>query len=246
VMVMAHGDDISEPDRCRRLLDTLNQTGAYVASSNYLEIDAGGHPLSLGQPAGEPRPLTAEDLATGGWRPWLFGASLAWRRAVYTAFPRLDSAYLPIGHDTLVPFRGAVLGGLAYVPEPLLRYRRHPQQWSHVLHDHATPEGWHESQYSAAMLPRMAMERDLRHRLATAAPADRPRLAALHEYVVARILLLTAEWVATRQALYRQGWRPTWVRRETFNRTGRLHGLGVLRETGRNVYRRLRWQLFRR
>ena len=46
--------------------------------------------------------------------------------------------------------------------------------------------------------------------------------------------------------LYRQGWRPTWVRREAFAQTGRLHGLGALRETGRNIYRRLRWQLFRR
>ena len=249
VMVMAHGDDVSEPQRCRRLLDVLNATGAYVASSNYLEIDAGGHALGLGQPAGEARPLTAEDLADLGWRPWLFGASLAWRRAVYTEFPRLAAAYLPIGHDTLVPFRGAVLGGLAYLHEPLLRYRRHPRQWSHQLHDHSAPEAWRESQYSAAMMPRLAMERDLRHLLAQphrAAPAERDRLAALHQRVVARILLLNAEWVGVRQTLYRQGWRPTWVRRETFAQTGRLHGLGALRETGRNLYRRLRWQLFRR
>ena len=197
----------------------------------------------------EARPLTAEDLADLGWRPWLFGASLAWRRAVYTEFPRLAAAYLPIGHDTLVPFRGAVLGGLAYLPEPLLRYRRHPRQWSHQLHDHSAPEAWRESQYSAAMMPRLAMERDLRHLLAQphrAAPAERDRLAALHQRVVARILLLNAEWVGVRQTLYRQGWRPTWVRRETFAQTGRLHGLGALRETGRNLYRRLRWQLFRR
>jgi hypothetical protein len=36
------------------------------------------------------------------------------------------------------------------------------------------------------------------------------------------------------------------VRREVFARAGRLHGLGALRETGRTIYRRLRWQLLRR
>ena len=47
VMVMAHGDDLSEPQRCRRLLDELERTGAYVASSNALEIDQGGRPIGL-------------------------------------------------------------------------------------------------------------------------------------------------------------------------------------------------------
>ena len=246
VLVMAHGDDLSEPQRCRRLHDALLTSGAYVASSNYYEIDEVGRVLGLGQPAGEARTLTAEDLAALGWRPWLFGACLAWRRAVYSAFPRLDASYLPIGHDTLVPFRGAVLGGLVYLPEPLLRYRRHAGQWSHALHDHSAPEVWHESQYSAAMMPRVTMERDLRHLLEHAAPAERPRLEALHQFVVTRILLLNAEWVAVRQGLYRQGWRPTWIRRETYARRGRLNGLGVLRETLRTIYRRTRWQLFRR
>ncbi len=244
VMVMAHGDDVSEPQRCGRLLEALRQTGAYVASSNYLEIDAAGRTLGLGQPAGEARSLAAEDLAAEGWRPWLFGASLAWRRAVYTAFPRLDAAYLPLGHDTLVPFRGAVLGGLAYVPAPLLRYRRHTGQWGHLLHDHSAPEAWRESLYALAIMPRLAMDSDLRHLRERASPADQPRLTELHQFVRERILLLTAEWVTARQALRRQGWRPTWLRPEA--RPGRLNGLGALRENLRNLYRRMRWQLFRR
>jgi len=245
-MVMAHGDDISEPNRCRRLLDEMQRTGADVVSSNYLEIDTAGRPMGLNTDGDPTDGYTAEEIAISGWRRGMFGATLAWRRAVYTQFPRLDAQYLPIGHDTLVPFRGALLGGMRYVNEPLLHYRRHTGQWQHVLHDHRARETWEESQYSAAIMPRLAMARDLEHLLSqdTLPTAERQRLEALHSMVRENILALAAEWVQVRQGLYRQGWRSTWVSRQEFAKTGRIHGLGVLREAARNSFRRWRWQLF--
>ena len=76
-------------------------------------------------------------------------------------------------------------------------------------------------------------------------PAERQLLEALHTTLRQNILALATDWVQARQRLYRQGWRPTWVSRQEFAKTGRFHGLSVLREAARHAYRRWRWQLLR-
>lgn len=229
VMVAAHGDDVSEPARAARLLRELSDGGAAVASSNMTNVDEAGRSLGLQNPLGGARTIPASDIATHGWMHTMFGATLAWRREVY-AFRRLDSAELPIGHDHVVPFRGAILGGFRYVAEPLVRYRRHAGQWKNRMHDGGSAAARREAILSGAASSRLCMLRDVRHLLRevassagasarSAAHALPPRdLRQLEALLERSMLELTSEWVAARDDLYRDGWRSGWLPRERFER----------------------------
>jgi hypothetical protein len=65
----------------------------------------------------------------------VLGAGLAIRRSLLDAFPPLDDGAF---EDTLLPFRAALLGRVGYAPEPLVRYRRHPGNVTHALHDNSS------------------------------------------------------------------------------------------------------------
>ena len=245
IQVMAHGDDLAEPHRCRRLLDEFDRTGAYAVSSNVYDADEAGHAFGLLLPDPGPLDLTASEIAATGWQPALLGAGMAWRREVYSHFPRLDGRYLPVSHDTLVPFRGALLGGMRYVPEPLLRYRRHAAQW-HLRQTDLTPATRRESVLNNALMPRQAMVRDLDHLLSTMpAGPERERLAALRAEVAGHILKLVAEWLDARQALYEAGWQPFWQRRSYSPPRPGWPGSELLRRS-RLFAKRWRWQLLHR
>jgi len=245
VIVMAHADDLSEPQRCRRLLEEMDRHGAYAATSNHLEIDAAGRPAGLHLTTGESRDLPAEEIARKGWLPPLVGSTLAFRRDVITRFPPIDVESFAFGHDTLIPFRGAVLGGMRYVHEPLVRRRRHAGQWGATLHDSSSKEAFRESQAAASTMFQVAMARDLRHLRAALGSGGQPRLAALEQAVTEHLLELSEEWIAARQELYRLGQRPIWAGADAVadaRRQGRLR----MREAARRLYRRWRWQLLRR
>lgn len=215
VMVLAHGDDVAEPERAVRLHDALTRGGACVASSNMMNVDEHGRALGLQNPIGGSCDVPASDIATHGWMHTMFGATLAWRREVYT-FRRLDSAELPIGHDHVVPFRGALLGGFRYLAEPLVRYRRHDGQWKKRLHANGSVEVRREAILSGAASSRLCMLRDVRHLLRAADPAREAELRELEKLLERSFAELAVEWVAARDQLYRDGWRPDWVARDRF------------------------------
>jgi len=215
VMVLAHGDDVAEPDRAARLHHELTRGGAFVASSNMMNIDERGRALGLQNPVGGTCDIPASDVATHGWMHTMFGATLAWRREVY-AFRRLDAAELPIGHDHVVPFRGAVLGGFRYVAEPLVRYRRHDGQWKKRLHAGSSAAARREAILAGAASSRLCMLRDVRHLLGVAGATQEVELRALESLLERSFAALAVEWVAARDELYRDGWRSDWVARDRF------------------------------
>ena len=125
LIVAAHGDDLSHPERVARLVETWRASGASVAESNGTQIGEDDQELGPLVKSDEPRTLTALDLATKGWSWWLFGGGLAWERRVFDVFGPLNPDQSAITMDWVVPFRAALLG-IALIDEPLVQICLHP------------------------------------------------------------------------------------------------------------------------
>lgn len=221
IAIMAHHDDLALPHRASRLLELFAATGADVISSNALVITA----------AGKARQLRIRDLATGFipveeliqhlWLPPCLGATLAWRRTVYRDFPRLDTGYLPAGHDCLIPFRGALGNGFYYVAEALLQRRQHAQQWSRQLFDRQSHLTSQEADATRLLGIALAMHKDLQHRrnsraALTGAAAHRlDQLAGLVTQSMIQQATAMFEW---RSQLSLAGQQVRWVDAATFAR----------------------------
>ena len=120
-VVQNAGDDVSEPDRTERLVAAWLGSGGRVKAvhSAKRRIDAEGRDLGL-VPEREPLDRhTPLQLLTRP--PDIYGAAMGWSREVFDVFG-------PLGPKTLLEdypicLRAATLGEVAYLPEPLLRYR---------------------------------------------------------------------------------------------------------------------------
>lgn len=221
IAIMAHHDDLALPHRASRLLDLFATTGADVISSNALVITAGGKPQ-------QPR---IRGLATGFipvaeltqqlWLPPCLGATLAWRRTVYRDFPRLDTRYLPAGHDCLIPFRGALGNGFYYVDESLLQRRQHAQQWSRQLFDRQNQLTSQEADATRLLGIALAMHKDIQHRRdagAALTDASAHQLDQLASLVTQSLIQQATAMFDWRSQLALAGQQVQWVDAATFAR----------------------------
>lgn len=208
--LMAHGDDVMRPGRCARTVQQFRETGASVLSVNAIardEIARREYPYTTDRESGF---LPAEEIAREGWLRPMLGATLAWRREVYTAFPRLDAAYLPSGHDYVVPFRGALLGGMYFLDEPLIEYRVHPAQWSRHMYGPLDPHSRQDYHEGRGLSARLAMLRDLEHRRVTH-PEEAARLAEVEAVLREACWERLRGWMQVRDTLAREGRRSHWI-----------------------------------
>jgi glycosyltransferase involved in cell wall biosynthesis len=122
LIVGAAGDDVSMPTRVSKLVEVWlrGERTAHSIYSNADVIDASGRYVRDAQfhaPCGDP--LTQ----IGGFMDGVQGASHAWTREVFRVFgPILPDT---ICEDRVIPLRSMLLGGIAYCPEPLVKYRVH-------------------------------------------------------------------------------------------------------------------------
>jgi len=124
-IVMAHGDDISSPHRVERLVDAWCAHDCSMVTSNAIVIDENDKQLGLYGRETNSYNLSAEALASGGWNKAMLGAVLGFEPAVFTRFGPLEPTRSAFVHDWILPYRAALLKGIHYLPEPLLRYRVH-------------------------------------------------------------------------------------------------------------------------
>jgi glycosyltransferase involved in cell wall biosynthesis len=245
IVLMAHSDDICEPQRARRVLDEFNTSGASMVSSKTLSIDEAGRPLSRRIPDGETSWIPFEDIIRRIWIPGMLGATLAWRKEVYMRFPRLDAAWLPIGHDSEAPFRAALLNGLRHIHEPLIRRRAHNGQWSVRLFPNHLRSVRTEAIYAHNMSVMMCMLRDAEHLARTGSPAEIERAQIAGQLLREEALGRFEKWIAMRDRLYRSGWRPDWQPRQQFDMEQRKGGgrlFSYLRRVRKYLmYLRYRW-----
>lgn len=213
--LVQHGDDVSEPARWSRLVETFERTGADVISTDFRLLE--GQSLAPSEVTANTGFISAATIARDGPRLPLLGAVLAWRRRVMADFPLLTHERLFLGHDTMIPFRGALRGGYYHLNEPLLRYRQHPHQWSWRLVDVSSTgsDVEHKAFRHLAILRVMAL--DVQHIRQREMPAG-VDLAALLAEIGTRQTELLEFYVCHREALLRRGQRPLWVDAEDFDR----------------------------
>ena len=197
LLIVAAGDDISEPSRARELLSAWQTGGrrADLLASTLVAMDANGR---LGEV------IAVDDLArwrgVDDWitrRPLVIGAAHAWTRRVFERYGPLhaDIAY----EDQILTFRALCAGGAITLPQPLVRYRsggtsartRHPD--------------------AGARLQRIALQNhrhlaELRQLLADSAHTASPQLVVralqpeLDKQEYLRELLAARDWRALAQS----------------------------------------------
>ncbi|HCH65840.1 MAG TPA: hypothetical protein DFR83_23765 [Deltaproteobacteria bacterium] len=212
VVAFAYGDDISVPRRIERLMAVRAQTGAKVVSSAYLMgPDPSGAPalVKVDRPAGI---VPVDELLTTSWNETMLGASYLMDREIWSFFGIFDDTLLARGGDHVIPLRGALLGGFAYVPEPLLFWRRHAEQVTLAVADYegsTAAFGETDSAYRvAAQLQRLRDIETLAGTVRAPAQLEHYRSLAIH-----RVAGTLVEWRRYRGQLDRAGLSLHWGRR---------------------------------
>lgn len=120
--VINAGDDVSLPDRVEKLTKAWEMSGrkAKLVHSPAIAIDEGGRMIGIRT---SPKAMTDDPspVSIASDRNYILGATLAWDRLVFDEFGPLGPG-LSV-EDTIIPFRAALLGGIGYVDEPLIKYR---------------------------------------------------------------------------------------------------------------------------
>jgi len=122
LIVTAAGDDVSLPQRVRRIAEAWEATGrrADLVASHVIDLDHDGRTHDV---------IRVDDLApyrdVDAWgenRPYIIGAGHAFTRRMMERFGpfRRDIAY----EDQIMVFRAIATGGAVTVDEPLVLYRR--------------------------------------------------------------------------------------------------------------------------
>lgn len=120
IVVLAAGDDVSLPERVVRIVEAFRcDSAVMMVHSDVVKLNRDGHELGVWQPpiAGKADDLLAIAIGFGIH----IGATGAYRRAVFERFGPLveREAY----EDLVLGFRARLLGKLAYIESPLVRYR---------------------------------------------------------------------------------------------------------------------------
>ena len=128
LVVIAAGDDVSEPERAAVLAEAWLASGrrAKMLHSAAAVVDEAGR--RIGTRTAEPLLVEAPTPANLiGRRLRVFGAAAAWDREIFDRFGPLGPD-LEV-EDTVLPFRAAVLGDIVYVDRELIRWRAGGISW---------------------------------------------------------------------------------------------------------------------
>jgi hypothetical protein len=132
LVIIAHGDDLSLPDRVSKIVAAWQATGVSMVTSNATLMDRSGRFIGLAVGQGETPDNSLLALARSGWNPSLWGAVLAWTRDVFDIFGGIDPEKSAVTTDWILPFRAALLNGIHYIDEPLVHIRQHKRQKQRV------------------------------------------------------------------------------------------------------------------
>lgn len=120
VVIVAPGDDVSLPERTARLMARFEAPDRPLAvHSSVMGMDIQGRDLLVWVPPVVSRGMTLEQMATA--RALHIGAAAGYRTDLVTRFGPITEP--GTYEDLILGFRAALLDGLAYVNEPLVRYR---------------------------------------------------------------------------------------------------------------------------
>ena len=133
ILVVMAGDDISLPNRISEIDNLFESSGSDLKMifSNALVIDGNGVENELyfkSNDIDHARKLS--DMEKGS-PCWALGATVAFRKEVFSFFGNLPSDV--IQEDGAFAFRALLLGRVAYINKPLVKYRIHDSNMSQGL-----------------------------------------------------------------------------------------------------------------
>ncbi|MGE0659222.1 MAG: glycosyltransferase [Reyranellaceae bacterium] len=125
-LVLAAGDDVSEPGRVRRMAETFAGAGdggapVTLVISNATTIDGDGRPFAAQGAWPLNARVSAEEVFAKGMV--IGGAGSAYAREVFDEFPEPDRRIY--NEDAIFCQRAALMGRIEILHDRLLRYRRH-------------------------------------------------------------------------------------------------------------------------
>lgn len=211
LVVIAHGDDISSPDRVAAIVSAWQQSGASMICSNALLMDASG---KTGKTTLEPDVKPDNGLlalAREGWNESLWGAALAWTRDVFDVFGGLNPEQSAITTDWILPFRAALLNGICYIHRPLVKIRQHPgQQQKQYVSGSNLLLGSLEGSSANRLMQRIYMLETL-DKAAQEKLIDAEKYRKIRSVLINSILENTGRWRLFRNKLLDKKMRPSWM-----------------------------------
>ncbi|WP_029005721.1 glycosyltransferase [Azorhizobium doebereinerae] len=126
VIIQADSDDITLPGRLEAILACFDRDPrCRLVSSNALLLSEGGVPMGILDPVHGDRVVDWDDAVPVYWGKLWFGATLAYHRSVFEAFPPMDAELCPYGFDIVAPLRATLLGTHHLLARPLVGWRQH-------------------------------------------------------------------------------------------------------------------------
>ena len=124
LIIGAAGDDISLPDRVKLVHKTWLSSGKRASSifSNVMIIDSNGAESSLWFPMAPQLSRTLEEFKRTRVC-WALGCSHSFSKNLFSAYGRMHPRLLQ--EDGAIAFRALLEGGIAYIDEVTVKYRRH-------------------------------------------------------------------------------------------------------------------------
>jgi glycosyltransferase involved in cell wall biosynthesis len=210
-IVHAHGDDISMPGRVRTLVAAWQGSRASLVASNAVMLDGSGRSRGLLFDRGAQPACTLDVIVRQVRCPEMLGATFGYGRELFERFGPLDRSRSVIRTDVILPFRAALLGGCAFVSEPLLLFRQHESVAARLTGRRRpeSPADW--ERIRAESLGQLVY---LHETLAAAHGLDDGRREALRLRLLERIAKAAGRWAAVRNRLVGDGWRIDWSRED--------------------------------
>lgn len=121
VLIAASGDDISLPDRSRRIIEAFEATNAWLVHSHAICIDLEGKEIPPTSHLSADLVRGADLLTIAKSQGLYLGATAAFDRKIFQKYGYVSN---PNAYEDLVyGFRAALENGVHYIEDPLVKYR---------------------------------------------------------------------------------------------------------------------------
>jgi glycosyltransferase involved in cell wall biosynthesis len=207
-LVVAHGDDVQLPHRVCTLVAAWLRHGVSMVASNAFTIDEEGRDIGFYANPGETFNLDLETIAMTRYPRGCLGAALAFDREVFDRFGPLNHRRSAVSTDHILPFRAALLKGVHYIDEPLLKWRLHPgQRTVKLVIDRDDDLSHRESSHANVIAQHVYMLETLAQTSFAETREGRVLRLALMEIICRR----AADWAEARNTLLHRRLRPRWT-----------------------------------
>ena len=126
-IVQCDSDDVPMPDRLAAIAACFaRDSSCRLVTSNAVTLSIEGVPLGLFDTRSQDQVFDDPSFAAGcAYDARWLGATAAYHRELFDAFPLFDAELCPYGLDLLTPLRALLLGTHHYIARPLVGYRLH-------------------------------------------------------------------------------------------------------------------------